>query len=65
MEIDKVIAELKHIRREYGNIEVCLQGPLIGHSNGDTPSYGSFFIVPEEHIRKDGGQIVNIRTWPY
>lgn len=55
--IDQVVSDLEVIRKEYGNVKVQLQ------NDGNTMSYESFFIVPEQY--DEDGTIANIRSWPY
>lgn len=61
MKISALIQELIEVRKQHGEIEVCLQDkpddPETLITNTDF-----FFIVPEQY---DDGWQLNIRTWPY
>ena len=58
MKLKFLLAELEAIKAEHGDdVECCLQDGDIAHE--------SFFVVPEEYIKDDGGWCVNIRSWPY
>ena len=80
MKIGVMIAELQSIQAAQGDVDVYLQGPLpeVGGKSRLAPkaagfhapteevsAFDSFFIVPEEYSKEDGGWAVNIRTWPY
>jgi hypothetical protein len=56
MQLDELIAELEHIREQYGGeVEVHFQ-------DEELTGYPVFFVVPEEY---EGDEIINIRNWPY
>jgi uncharacterized protein (DUF927 family) len=64
MKLSVLIKELQYNFDEFGDVEVQLQ------NNFDEVSKGiggneSFFIIPEKYLAEDGGQMINIRSWPY